>query len=230
MKFTKSCEYNNEELELLTEVSLYRAVKEHDKNGYVMISASRQDCLKGIKDNPSYEEIWDENNKRTNNLKKDITNLSYSFIPVYGGYKEEGSNTASIEKSFIVFPYDFRKKELVDFDTFEKELINLGKKYNQDAILIKEPESNPKYYYLTTNTWDSVDFGNVKLNDVTQQYFTSLKGWADTSLNKKNRDWSGTPKRFTYSESYLNLPPQTLMDAHARSSSGELVSMEHYKK
>lgn len=228
MKFKKVTNYDNEKLELLTEVSLYRAVKEHDKNGYAMISASRQDCIN--KDNPSAEEIWDENNKRTNNLKTDITNLSYSYVPVYGGYKEEGSNTASIEKSFIVFPYDFRKKELVDFDTFEKELINLGKKYNQDAILIKRPDSKPRYFYLNTNTWDDVEFGNLKLNDITQQYFTSLKGWADTSLNKKNRDWSGTPKRFTYSESYLNLPPQTIMDAHARSSSGELFSMEHYKK
>ena len=229
MKFKKVTDYNDEKLELLTEVSLYRAVKEHDKDGYVIISASRQDCID--KDNPSAKEIWDENNKRAKNLKTDIANLSYSYVPVYGGYKEEGGNTASIEKSFIVFSYDFRKKVLVDFDIFEKELINLGKKYNQDTILIKRPNRMPKYFYLNTSTWDDIEFGHLKLNDITPQYFTALKGWADTGLNKNRKDnWEGTPKRFTYSESYINIPPQTIMSAHARQAEGELFSMEHFQK
>lgn len=230
MKFKKTNTYNSNELELLTEVSLYRAVKEHDKDGYAMISASRQDCLDDKVENPSDEEIFDENNIRTNSLKSDITKLSYSFVPVYGGYKEENSNKASIEKSFLVFPYDFRTKEIVPFDKFEKDIIELGKKYNQDAVLLKRSDSNPRYYYINTNTWDDISFNSVKLNDITQQYFTALKGWEDTSLNKKGRKWSGTPKRFTYSESYLNLPPQTIMGAHAREVEGELFSTEHFKK
>ena len=37
--------YATEEIMPLNETSLYRAVKEHDKNGYIIISAFRQDCL-----------------------------------------------------------------------------------------------------------------------------------------------------------------------------------------
>lgn len=222
--------YATEEIIPLNETSLYRAVKEHDKNGYIIISAFRQDCLSDKKENPSAQEIFDENNRRTNNLKKDITNLSYSFIPVYGGYKEEGAEKASVEKSFIVFPYDFRTKENVDFEEFEKNLINLCEKYNQDAILIKRPDTKPRYYFPSTNSWDDVEFGSLKLNDVAQKYFTSLKSWQDISLNKKNRTtWNGTPKRFSYSETFLRLPPQSIMAAHARESEGELFSMEHFK-
>ena len=109
-------------------------------------------------------------------------------------------------------------------------MINLCEKYNQDAILIKRPDTKPRYYFPSTNSWDDVEFGSLKLNDVAQKYFTSLKSWQDISLNKKNRaTWDGTPKRFYYSETFLRLPPQSIMAAHARESEGELFSMEHFK-
>jgi len=221
---------NKEDRELLTESSLNRIISGHDVNGYVMISASRGDCLNGVIENPSMQQIEDENNKRTTELKNNIRSLHYSYIPVFDGYKEENSDSASIEKSFIVFPYVNINKVQTDFKTFEKDMIELGKKYNQDAILIKRPNENPKYYYTNTDTWDNTDFGNVSLKDAQQQYFTALKKYKDSSLDKKGQNWSKYPQRFSYVESYLDYPPMSIMSASARHNAGELFSMEHYKK
>ena len=46
--------YATEEIMPLNETSLYRAVKEHDKNGYIIISAFRQDCLSDKKKIPRH--------------------------------------------------------------------------------------------------------------------------------------------------------------------------------
>ena len=59
----------------LTEATLNRLVKGHDKDGYVILSASRGDKTDA------------ENNRRFEELKKKVWNLGYSYIPVFGGYK-----------------------------------------------------------------------------------------------------------------------------------------------
>jgi len=222
----------HEEYDILTEANLNRIINGHDKDGYVMISASRHDCLDGIIDNPSAQAIIDENNKRTTALKQDIKAYGYSYIPVYGGYRETGSEQASIEKSFIVFPYNNISGEYVDFDKFENDMKKSGEEYNQDAILVKKPHANPRFFYINSGEWDTQDFGNASINDVQKEYFTALKSWQDISLNRKNHNWNNgsKPQRFTYEESYLNFPPQTIIGANARHNSGELFSMEHYKK
>ena len=212
-----------EDRELLTEANLNRIVNGHDKDGYVIISAHRQDALADSNPDANENELWQENNKRNKKLNSDINSLGYAYIPVYGGYKEEGQDVAQVEKSFIVFPYQRRNNEQVDYETFLSNMMQLGKKYNQDSILVKYPNDDPQYFNLLTNSWEGKKFKNATLNDAQQIYFTALKGWNDINLNKKNRtSWQGKPQRFTYSESYLNKSPQSVMSASMRASEGEM--------
>lgn len=205
---------------VLTEANLNRIANGHDKDGYIMISACRGDALENPK---SDQQVWDENNKRTRSLLADIQRLRYSYIPVYGGYKEEGSDVASIEKSFIVFPFNRAQKTAVDYETFLTDMIELGKKYNQDSILVKKPNSDPQYFNCRTNEFEGAPFKNATLNDMQQEYFTALKGWSDISKKGNSIEWRGNPQRFTYQESYLEKSPYNIMNRHMRALSGELL-------
>lgn len=210
--FSLEEEYNKvrEYTEPLNEVSLYRVTKGHDKDGYAMISASRYNPFNDNKQH-SDQEIVDENNKRTNKLKADIRSKGYSYVPVFGGYKEEDADRESVEKSFIVFPYDNINRKYTDFNTFEKDLINLSKKYDQDSVLIKRPNDKARYYNNLEDKWDDFAFNSTKLNDIQQTYFTALKG-----DNKNTR-------RFTYTESFVMKEPSSIMGRHSRWNDGELV-------
>lgn len=208
-----------ENFRVLTETTLNRIAKGHDKDGYVMISACRGDALKNPK---SDQQVHDENNVRTRNLLKDIQSYKYSYIPVYGGYKETGSEKASIEKSFIVFPYDRSSNTSIDYETFLDNMTQLGKKYNQDAILVKKPNSSPQYFDCREMEFVGTPFKNASLNDMQKEFFTALKGWSDISNKGDEISWMGKPQRFTYEESYLDNSPYNIMNSHMRYSLGEL--------
>ena len=201
----------SEDLVVLTEASLNRLVRGHDEDGYAVLSASRF----------NYDVA--ENNKRFNSLKKDVKSLGYSYVPVFGGYietGEEGQKEPVYEKSLYVLPFkrDAHGEDVVkDFESFKNDMINLGKKYEQEAILITEPNEPPAYYYMRNGKYGEVFNGVTSFNDIKNQYFTSLKKW--NGLNKRG----GSPQRFTFSESYLMKQPDTISGAHARSLSGELI-------
>ena len=204
---------------ILTEANLNRIVNGHDKDGYIMISACRGDALENPKND---QQIHDENNIRTRKLLSDIQQLKYSYIPVYGGYKEDGSDVASVEKSFIVFPFARSVKANVDYNEFLNNMISLGKKYNQDSILVKKPNEDPQYFDCREEEFVGVPFKNATLNDVQKEYFTALKSWSDISKKGGSTKWQGKPQRFTYEESYLENPPYNNMNRHMRYSMGEL--------
>ena len=193
----------------LNEKNLNRLVKGHDENGYAIISGSRG--------NLSVE----ENNKRTKKLKSDIRSAGYSYVSVLGGYQEVGQET-STEKSFMVFPYSTSSNDYDDFDAFQKFIISLTKKYDQDSVLIKRPGENPRYWNRiddegnTSEDWAEWDFSSEPtINDVTKQYFTALKSWKK-DFNK------GNPQRWTFEEYHLANQPNTIMGSHSRYHSGEL--------
>ena len=105
-----------------------------------------------------------------------------------------------------MFYYNYKCKSNVDFDKFIEDIIHLGKKYNQNFILVKSPKGTFRYYDLESKVWDDDKFANKSLNDVQRLYFAKLK--------RKSPE-------ITYFESYLNKAPQSIMSAHARASSGE---------
>lgn len=230
---------------LLTETTLNRVMGGHDKFGYAMISGMRDNLYRDKNGNvysvfsgedkksPDDKEIeigtqdWvDENNKRTKELRTKLKSSTYSYIPVYGGFKEEGSNTAKIEKSFIVFPYNISTKEYMDFDEFKENLLNIGASFQQDSILIKAPDSNPVYIDCKTKKPDDYTFTNKKVNDIAQEYFTALKKWDDSSKKGKDHFTKGKPQRFTFESLYMNDFPNSISEHRRRSLNGELV---HFK-
>lgn len=198
-------------LQELTETNLNRVVRGHDKNGYAMISASRQALFDENGNRLTGQSLIDENNKRTRALKDDLKSNNFSFVPVYGGYKESEESEPTLEKSFIVFP-ETADNNLHEFNDFEKTILELGNKYDQETVLIKRPNENPAYYDYGTGKFDA-PFTSVSINDTTKKFFTALR--------KYNSNKEGSPKRFTYEEYYLNPNPETYGEAHKRHLGGE---------
>lgn len=202
---------DNKPCELLTEANLSRVTKGHNDSGFVIISPcrSKDNLEKELGKKLNDQQFEDENNKRYKELKNTIYSYGYSFIPVYGGYHEEGSEETSYEKSFIVYP--FNKKEEKDFEEMFNEMMKLGKRYNQDSILRKAPNENPSYINCSTGEKE-MEFHGTSLNDISNEYFTALR-----KDNKGNN-----PKRFSFEGLYVN-PANSIMDGHMRSSQNELV-------
>lgn len=240
----------------LTEANLNRVVNGHDLYGYVIISASRDTLYYSPSRNLVYSKNYleerenkkryddeevipsgtqrntDENNKRNTELKGRIRNKGFSFIPVYGGYKEAGRESSKLEKSLIVFPFDINKKEYTDFDAFFEEMMQTGKDYDQDSILVKEPDSKPIYYDCIVGGTIGNAFSSTKLNDITKEYFTALKKYVDSHEDTKDafmkKAPNSKPQRFTFEEAYMNKFPQSINEHRIRSMSGELVRFENY--
>ena len=201
----------NENYVKLTEASLNRLVRGHDKDGYAVLSASRN------------EKSAEENNRDFERLKTDIKQMGYSYVPVFGGYIEttdSGERIPVYEKSLYVLPFkknstgDIENKE---FDKFVEDMFKLGNKYRQEQILLKYADEYPAYYDVSNGDRDMEFTGKTSFNDIKQDYFTSLKKW-DGKNNK-----GGSSQRFSFSECYLNEQPHTIAGAHVRSLNGELV-------
>lgn len=182
----------------LTEKNLSRISKGHEKDGYIIISASRD-----IYSNS-------ENDVRTKQLRDYLKKSNYSYIPLYGGYKELGADKASFEKSFIVYPYDVINHKTVDFNKFKQDLIDVASPpdepnnlhFDQDAILVCEPGGKPYYVGLKSGVDDSGIFDEVEYNNTDSEFFTAIKKWNDSSLNRKKHTWDkGKPQRFTFKNS-----------------------------
>lgn len=205
------------EVRPLTEANLNRIAKGHEKDGYAILSASRG------------KNSEEENNRRTKELRDKLFKKRYSFIPVYGGYKEYGQPKASMEKSFVVFPYDIVNRTYTDFSKFKEDIIELAtpSKNNssytvdddQDSILICEPGGKPHFIPLKGGVdVDDKEFTDIKYNDTNSMFFTAIKKWNDSSLNRKNRSWEdGNPQRFTFmTECYIDNPPSSIQVGHSR--------------
>ena len=155
--------------DFLKESSLTRLKGKSDKGGIGYISASRAD-----KSNK-------ENQKRTSQLSKDIRGAGLPGpTKVEGQYKEAGQEKPSKEKSFAVSSGKQGKKR------FKKTMKKLGKKYDQDSVLIQQKGK-----------------GEGKLQPTTKAGKADLKGW-DGKVGKMKPGRSGDMqtrikgKTFTY--------------------------------
>ena len=150
-------------LQPLNEMTVDRLLGKHYNNGFIIISASR-----GENDNQT-------NNQLSKQLLNDIKNSGFSFVPVFGGFIEnKGTENEKqvYETSYIVLNFDRNGNEK-DFNALKNLAINLCKKYNQDSVLVKAPNGAPQY--ITQNGNVDMEFnGDVKINDLTQQYFSSF--------------------------------------------------------
>ena len=204
----------------LTEANLNRVTKGHDTTGYAIISASRSgDNMKSeMGQDLSDEQVVDENNRRTFELSQKIKHLGYSYIPVLGGYQEQGAKNPSFEKSFVVYPYNVRKGTSADFEVFFNDMLKLGKEYNQDSILRKAPNEKAQYIDCSSGK-PTMEFDGMTLNDVSQEYFTALKKWNPDK--KYSHPFQGKPQRYTLEGLYAPVGG-SIMECHRRTMCEEL--------
>lgn len=190
----------------LTESNLNRILHHADIEGYVIISASRGE----------YSDA--ENKERTNALRREITQLRYPFVPVFGSYQEDGSDNFSLEYSFIVYPINRDTKEVQEFESFADTMRELGKKYEQDTILIVPPKGTPRYVQCVDGRnadWNENGFSSIKINHPKDgEPFTIIKQYHRAKSDK-------SPHRYTYVESFLDEQPDSMHDYGARRQTGE---------
>lgn len=156
-------------LSCIVESNLSR-VHSHLKNGHIAISASRD----------TYNNR--ENSQRTSQLKRDVRNLGYGFVVLAGGFKEENEDKTSVDvvEQSLLIPYIKNKGT---FEEFIEIFHSLANKFEQDAILVVEP--NGKKYYLDKNKNIDVEFANTNFSADDAKYFSALaKG------NHRKRKWA----------------------------------------
>lgn len=221
----------------LTEASLTHILgKKKYGEGYVVVSACRGDW-----DEDDRERNNHFNNEKTRELKRAAKEAGFGYVPVYGGFIENfGTDKAKdvFERSLMVFPYSNRGEKR-DFSELKDWAKDMGIRFNQDAVLIKEPDENGEAkapYYLVTADRDGNQIGDrqewfgkdtYKVNDIAQQYFTSM--------HKKSRrhEKDDNPRRFSLTESevgegcvrvLVNGDPKCYSGAHSRYMAGELFN------
>ena len=109
---------NYNKLVKLTEKTLNRLAYGHDKYGYCMISANREDEVDASGNKLTPLQRKQINNANYKELKK-LISAKYSFIPAYGGYQETGNPTSMYERSFVVFPTD-KDGNVIDFEELKQ--------------------------------------------------------------------------------------------------------------
>lgn len=88
----------------------------------------------------------EENNIKTEQLKKDIKELGLSYVKTYGAWNEKGKQTH--EHSFLI-P-----------NITKEQALKLGKKYGQYSIIFKDKDDDIAYMYITL---DDKNYGNVDM-------------------------------------------------------------------
>ena len=149
-----------------------------------------------------------------------LKNSNYSYIPVFGGFIEnKGSENEQhvYEKSFLILNYNKEGEEL-PFQDLKNFALEICSEYNQDFVLLKSPNGQPQY--ITRGGDVDMEFsGDIKINDLTQEYFTSFV--KTRNVDKDNQD-KRKQSRLTFEGVYINPPPETYFERHARYLSGEI--------
>lgn len=203
----------------LLEDKVDKLISTHARKGYGVISA----CRKG--------QSGKEKLNKTEELKKDLGELGWSYTIGYGGgFKEKDGNEEEFdaskpefnEISIIVYNYNRKDKERKLFD----DLIALGKKYNQDDIYYQEP--NGKAHWFNKKGEIDATFGSTVKNDPSQRFFT---GFAKSRLSKNDKkkiengkigNTKAMEHRFTGIMEGINPPAGSLVEEIKRDHAGEV--------
>ncbi len=145
--------------EYMNESSLSRIWK-HSQNGFFMLSAFRGND-------------FNKNYKNHKGLKQDIRSNNLGYFEIDGQYKYDDGTTESELSVFVPFnKNEYRFEEFVEIGR------KLGKKYNQESILVKYPNSeNGKAVLLYPNSGKEEAIGNkVGYDKVAFAYSKLRKG------------------------------------------------------
>lgn len=197
-------------------IRMYDLIKgKHAEKGYCIVSACRGDKTHA------------ENNARTKQLAADIKSAGYSYMPVYGGYVED-DNGEVLEASFVIFNYDNHGNS-GDFEELKSFAISMCGKYNQDSVLVCEPNGVPTYYDRTGNIVSDPEHSssNVKVNDRSEPYFTELKNKRhrftyDIGFPDSDDSLTSSLAEILSGYDYLRCRPMSYGERHRRWSYGEV--------
>ena len=125
--------------QFIQESSLSRIVDKVKKGGIATISAERGDKSKK------------ENKARSKSLEKDIRGRGMGMTKATGAYNETDHGEVR-ERSYVVTPGKKGKRK------FKKDVQKLGKKYDQDSVLIKQkPGLDKRASWLGTSKRPGAD-------------------------------------------------------------------------
>jgi len=192
--------FNKQPMQRLDEITTDRLLGKHYENGFVILSASRSELSDA-------ENVT--RNQKLLNILQSSSNV-FSFLPVYGGYIEnKGTENEQrvFERSFVILNFD-KNGNVGDFDdlmSFSQELSN---RFHQETYLIKKPGNAPPYYIRTKSGKVDWEFtGEIKIDDLTQKYFTRLRQLG---------------KQFTFEGVYINPKPMCYSERHCRYLKNEI--------
>lgn len=211
---------NKGDIVSLNEVNARSLIDRHTADGYVIISPCRGGADFGLDPNDprQRERLADINHKRVKEFVDILKQTDFSYTPVYCGFienkgKENEENV--YERSFVVYNHH-KDGSVGDFGELRQFALDMARKYNQDSVLIQEPNGKPQYVKQN----GEVDFGfdgDIAFNDLSQEYFTDLH-----KNSHKTMGDDSSPTRFSFLESYINPAPQCYGERVSRARNGEI--------
>lgn len=199
---------NEQKMISLNEITMNRLLgKRYAEAGLAIVSASRADKSE------------EENAAGAKEMFALIQQSGFRYVPAFGEYVEQDENGKAIRTVYeaiaVVLCNDHEGRP-IPFEELRKFALDLGVRFEQDCVLLKAPDDNPKY--IVTNERNGelgsvyVEFtADLKVNELTQLFFTTMAG-------KQGAD----QHRFTFTEQYLNPSFVTLNEGHVRYMKGEL--------
>ena len=169
--------------QLVTEASLGRVLGKYFDIGFIIISAERS-CSAEKGQQCSEQEEFDQaklNKQNERRIRDDIREAGFGFVPAYGGFRELVVDPDTGEETFVDNPnpepsFVVPLKSGKSMDDLQNLGMNLCQKYNQDSFLFKPPASEDNRAFFIDRTGNAeMTFGNVKVADMSQVYFTYLR-------------------------------------------------------
>jgi hypothetical protein len=129
---------------------------------------------------------FDENKARNSALASDIRNLGYGFFYLDGYWIEnEGTDNERRVKEDSLFVSTQNTKD------FAKNILSLGKKYNQEAVVVKD-EEGARLLFSNGDTMNLGDLKPGKMGDI----YSQLRGKGNrTFIFESERDDLGWIQR-----------------------------------
>lgn len=204
----------------ITESSLSRILGTHYEHGYVTISLRRTKLLSKSAHRHYYDS--DVDILTFNQLRLDVKEAGFGYIPVIGSYQEKGANKPDREVGLLI------PAKGNDWDKLFKLAKKLCKKYDQDTFLGKPPENIDVWAYLFDRNGNAkLTFTGKTVNNIKRQYYTFLNKHRNPLHDPIERmPDSKESDQFALMEFYVFEAASSYPDFVMRHNEGEIVLSE----
>lgn len=226
----------------------------HGKHGFIIISANRSEIYssnprcdltdeyikwcKSEDKNPEDKNNMDfwlnkRNGIADSKLLEELKKSKYAYTPVYGGYHGKDNVADSFEPSYIVYCHAKEDSNAyLNFDDLFEFALHLTREYKQESVYVQAPNKAPIYVDADGNKANKIESNNFKINDYTQEFFTTINRKKRTSNDYKKTNgttaFTTPPQRFTadiqFESFYRKAAPSTYFDRMKRRKLGEVFT------